>query len=789
MRDCAKRIVEKSKNAISYEDAKEIIGEVDRAAKRKAAEGFDYDQSVKDVLVDRMEATKKNILKQKENIARNLVIKKQSVDKLSQLIDSGLSVRDAVRADLEGIESPVAGARDSLDVQRNAVESAYLSQFIGELNRTGLLEVFNSKTLNDEIGRDLFELSNKRPSITKSKEAKQIAALIHKTRESQRLRLNQAGADISEVGGYIMPQRHDTVDMIKAGQDEWANFMAPLLDEKRSFGGNYGDLFDVLRGAYSAMVTGVRLNDPTIKDAKLFQFSGPANLGKKLSQAREIHFKDYDSWKKWNERFGMKDLNEGVMDSIRYDANNIALMERYGTNPEAMLKEAADTIKKKYRGKLAEEGEVGVTQKLEQIINYAVGNNDIPVDAKLAQTAGNIRMYQNTTKLGGAVISSITDIPMKSLEYQFQGKSWLSSTVQPFLDVGFGFKSKKEKIEWASVTGVGIESIIGDIGARFTAQDNLSNKGAKVQRLFFKLNGLAWWTDTHKGAMARMMSHHLGLKKATKFADLDDDTKRLFGNYNISEADWDEMRKAVISMDDGRDYLFSENIKNQKLREKVIGYFVDRANSGVITPGARERRIATFGTQRGTPIGEATRLMMQFKSFPIAVVTKVWGRTLYGKGKLDVPAMAYLMMTTMAFGYLAGAMKDTIKGKTPKDPMKLETVYASLAQGGGLGIMGDILLNDASGFGRSATAALMGPTFGTFDDLAKIYSAGIRGEGGARQVVMTGINAIPFNNLFYTRAALDQMILLQMQEELNPGYLRRMEQNMRRTYGQELINK
>ncbi len=788
MRDCVKRIVEKSNGAINEKAAKEIIGEVDRAAKRRASEGFDYDDSVTQVLKERMANTKENIIKQKQNIARNFLIKASSVDKISELVDSGLSIVDAFRADLEGIESPVKGARDSLDLAKSSTESAYLSRFLGELNKEGLLGVLNSKTLDDEIGKELWALSNKLENATQNKQAKQIADIIYKTRNAQRLRLNKAGADIGEVGGHIMPQRHDTAEMFKVGEDAWIADMLPLVDETRSFGGDYKDLEATMRSAYQAMITGIRLNDPTLQDAKLFQFSGPSNLGKRLSQARQIHFKDFASWKKWNEKYGMKDLNEGLIDAISYDAKNISLMERYGTNPEAMLNEVIDTVTKKHRKLAAKEGESGIKEKLKLIVDGVLEKNLIPVDPRLATIGSNIRAYNNVTGLGGALLSSVTDLPMKSLEYKFQGKSWLSSTVQPFMDVAYGFKSKSDRVEFSSLMGCYAEGMVGDIGGRFSAQDSLSNKAAKVQRMFFKLNGLSWWTDTGRSSMQKVMSHHLGLKKDTAFDGLDADTQRLFGNYNISPADWDTMRQSVTRMDDGRDYIFPEKINNEKLKEKLIGYYINRSESGVITPTAREQRIATFGTQRGTPIGEFTRLAMQFKSFPITVITKVWGRALYGKGKADVPAIAYLMLMTMAFGYMAGAMKDLLKGKSPKDPTKLETAYAALAQGGGLGILDQVLLQDST-FGRSLSSTLAGPTFGKMDDVFKIYSAGIRGGGSTRQAVMTGVNAIPFNNLFYTRAALDQILLLPMQEQLNPGYLRRMEQNMNKTYGQELLFK
>jgi len=338
--------------------------------------------------------------------------------------------------------------------------------------------------------------------------------------------------------------------------------------------------------------------------------------------------------------------------------------------------------------------------------------------------------------------------------------------------------------------GVYMESIVGDVGSRFSSFDDVQGKAAKVTRLFFRLNGLTWWTDNHKAAFSRSMAHDLGLKASKGFDALDADTKRLFGNYDITPADWDKMRAAVTTLEDGRAYVLGEAIKDKKVAQKLVTYILDRQESAIITPGAREQRLATFGnTQRGTASGEAFRLVMQFKNFPLTIGTKVIGRAVYGKGKLDVPAMAYLMLMSGTFGYLASAMKDIIKGKTPKDPLKLETVYASLAQGGGLGIMGDLLLADSSGFGRSASSIMAGPTLGKIDDIFKIYSAGIRGGGSKRQAAMTVVNSIPFNNLFYTRAALDQLILLQMQEELNPGYLRRVERNAEKTYGQKPLFK
>lgn len=787
MRDCVKRLVEKT--GMERDEAEKMVRDADQQARRRAAdEGIEYDDAVDEVIKERIANVEANVKKEKANLARNIIIKKQTENTLQGFVDAGLSVQDSVRAMLEGIERPIPGVRNSIEAQKNAVKSIQLSEFVGKMTRENLMTIFADGKLSDEIGANLWELSNKRKPKGGNPEARRIAEIIHEVRDGQRVRMNKAGADIAEVSGYIMPQRHDIQAMLKVGRERWVADMEGMVDAKRTFGGDYDNLGDALRSAYDAMVTGVRLSDPLEKDAKLFQFSGPANLAKKLSRARELHFKDYQSWKDWNNTYGMKSLHEGVIEAMARDAESTAMLERFGTNPEAMVKAAADNIVKANRSKL-KAGD-GTQAKIQNMIDGMMEKQKIPASGTLAAWGSNIRAYNSVTKLGGALMSSITDIPIKALEYNYQGKNFLSATAKSFMDIAYGFKSKKERVEFASMLGVYMESVVGDVGARFSSFDDVQGKAAKVQRLFFRLNGLSWWTDNHKAAFSRTMAHDLGLKAGKSFDQLDADTKRLFGNYNITGADWDKMRAGVTTLEDGRAYVVSETIKDKAVAQKLVTYILDRQESAVISPGAREQRIATFGNlQRGTAAGEAVRLIMQFKNFPITIGTKVIGRAAYGKGKLDIPAMTYLMLMSGTFGYLAGAMKDIVKNKTPKDPLKLETVYASLAQGGGLGIMGDLLLADSSGFGRSASSIMAGPTLGKVDEAFKIYSAGIRGGGSKRQAAMTAVNSIPFNNLFYTRAALDQLILLQMQEELNPGYLRRTQRNAEKTYGQKPLFK
>ncbi|MFN9917996.1 MAG: hypothetical protein ACK53L_35745, partial [Pirellulaceae bacterium] len=114
--------------------------------------------------------------------------------------------------------------------------------------------------------------------------------------------------------------------------------------------------------------------------------------------------------------------------------------------------------------------------------------------------------------LGSAIASYIGDVPIKAFEYRNQGKNWLSALTKSVVDIGYGFKNKQDRIEFASMSGVYFESLIGNIGSRFSLSDDINGFAAKGLRLFFRLNLQTWWTDAHQGAFVRSMSHQLGLK-------------------------------------------------------------------------------------------------------------------------------------------------------------------------------------------------------------------------------------------------------------------------------------
>lgn len=785
MSDCIKRIVEQSNGAFNKDEAKELLDEVDKFAKRRQNQGADYDQAVADILTERANNVARNVKKQRAHLSKNIMLRTGLLNRTDDMVEQGLDIRESLQAILVGIEKPVEGGRNSVYAKQVGLEQEFQGKYLSDLAREDLLEAFNSQKFDREIAQELWERSKDgQKGISGSKEASRIADILHETQETIRIRLNKAGADIGKVDGFVMNQTHDHIKMNRAGKDKWIGDVLPLLDHEKTFGTD--DPLEFLSSAYDAMVTGVRLEDSVVlQKESLFQFKGAGNLGKRLSQSRLLHFKDSDSFLQYNETFGLRSMNEGIQGSITFGAKNIGIMESLGTNPQAMVDKLIDDVKKKYRTQIPKDFE----RRIQNFSKNVTGETQIAANVTLANTGSVIRALQSISKLGGAVISSIADIPLRALELQYQGKNILSSYATSLAAPLTGFKTKKAKLEYGRLVGVGFESIIGDVGARFTSIDSPIGTMSKLQRKFFKLNGLAWWTDTMEASVGRVMSNDLAMMRSKSFDKLTKVQKDIFNLYDIKEADWDAARSTATKLDDGNWYIGTDAIENADTRNKFFTYFTDRTHHAVIRGGAREQAILNQGLQRGTPLGEAIRFMTQFKQFPVALISKVWGRELYAKGKADVPALAQLIIMSGIFGYAASSAKDIAKGKTPKDPLKTETIFASFAQGGGLGIFGDFLFSDMNRYGGGVWATALGPTAGTIEDTAKVLSSTIRGElpKAASQTVRLVQSNTPFANLFYVKPALDNLMMYQIHEELNPGYLARMERRMRKETGQEFF--
>jgi hypothetical protein len=728
---------------------------------------------------------------------------------------------------LVGTNVARAGARRSVAAEQKELSQSYIAGMINDLDKAELLPVLTSGTMDREVTRALWELNQESPDFRGvDSRAVDIAKILRKWQDTARIDANRAGTFIGKLDNYVARQSHDPYKLQTAGFPQWRDFIRGRLDPATF--ANVKDPDEFLLKAYNGLVSGVHLKVAQGPSG----FKGPRNLAKKLSQERVLHFKDADSWFEYETEFGTGSLREAIMGGLDRMGESTALMRKLGTNPESNWNQILETLQKDLKDDPVAMRKFTTDQRgmLTSRFKEVDGTTRIPVDGIWARRAANGRAWESMAKLGGAVVSAVSDLPVAASELRYQGQSFLGSLGELMTGLVAGRKTSEQR-EILSSLGVFLDSMRGDIVSRFSADDSLGGRMSRAQRLFFKANGLTWWTDTVRSSAALMMSHNLATHTGKSFDKLGD-LGRTLNLYGIDAKRWDLIRKAPDSKADGKSYLTTEGIDaipdselaaylgrsdtpalrelRDDMKSQLRAFITDRASYAVIEPDARTRAIMRRGTQPGTVAGELLRFAGQFKAFPVAILQKSVGRELYGRGYTpsaygsnsfkelaaalsngngEKLGLAHLMLWTTAFGYMAMSAKDMLKGKAPRDPTDASTWVASMLQGGALGIYGDYLFGEVNRFGGSPIQTAAGPVLGAAEDLVTLYNKVRTGDDAAASSFRFMLNNTPYINMFYSRAIMDYLFLYGVQEQMNPGYIRRMERRVEKENAQTFLLK
>lgn len=840
LENCIKRLVEQSNGKLNKDQAKEIFQMLEQGKERAGVLGIDGDDFIMAKAKDIAKQVKREALIESRNAKINLVKYKALTARIDEAINEGLPVSDAFQSLLVGVEANVKNANYSIDKQAKSLLGAELmGSVVSKMEEKELLDVWRNSQNSRQIAREMDAINKGTTHPESSKEIKEIAKILRDTQEYIRIRLNKAGADIGDLMDYIASTSHDSYkiqnasyflqqrtlaqrlnpfDRAKKNKEDyeaWRDYTIQRLDVEKTFK-DVADVEDFMKKTYDAFITGIHLK-ATQPDEDLFAFKGPANLAKKVSRKRVLHFKDADAWHDYNDIFGTGNngLSSAIIIGFEKASRDIALIENLGTNPKAML----DRLVKDYKSKLrtsfnADKIFANSTEKRIDIFYKNVsGEVMIANNPNFARFGSVTRGVQTMSKLGGAVLSSVTDMPVAAAEITFQGENFFTAQAKAMRNMTRGRGNKFRK-QTGQLTGQGIDAMVGAVASRFSANDSLPGQMSSLMTLFFKLNGLTWWTDVGKIGISDIMAGRLAQLQKVKFDKLADRTRQIFNYYGIEQKHWDLMRAGEVRKDTESDAIALTADAIDDIPDSVVAsilggktspaklaefkrdtksrfntYFQDRTDHAILEPGARENSILNLGLQRGTPEGEAIRWIMQFKSFPITFLSKVWGRELYSKGKSDYVMLLGIMATTTLMGYVAGAMKDMAKGKKPKNPFSSETWIKAFVQGGGAGIYGDFLFGEFNKYGNSLWATTLGPTAATLEQVAQTYGKIKSGEDFGASALNTALSNTPFANLFYLREPMNRLFIYQIQEYLNPGYISRMESRMKKDFGQEFFIK
>lgn len=790
----------------STREVEALIKAVDRrtAAELKASPGLGYNEALeraRAALAEEAEAAAQGV---RLNTAKNAMAVLQGLGRVRNASDPV----EGLRSLLLGTQRAEAGARMSAAAEQRALQTSYTGGLIADVAKVdGGIELLASGAVDDDIARALWQAGQKAPDLDGlDPRAVELARAIRKWQEVSRLDANAAGANIGKLDDYITRQSHDA-GRISADRDGWMAAARRLFDFDR-MGIEPAEVPKVLDRLWRDLSDGIHLKVGQDRPGRKI----PAGAGRKLSQERSIHFKDADAWLEYNRAYGHGSVREAVMHGLETSARATGLMRVLGPDHEMNFQRIVDNAirEMKASGK-------GDTRKLQDAANrykswYIAeldGSTTIPGSNTLASYGSGLRALQNMSALGSSVFASVSDLATVALGARYQGASIFDA-----LSHGIGglFRGTKtaERLELMADLGMAFDSIAGKItsGGRFSIDDNAAGAVGQLQHRFFTMNLQHWWTDSLRSGAAEFLSLNLARKAGRSFDDLGELSKTL-ALYGIDGARWDVIRSGALRDFEGRQFLTpnalddlpddafaalgattpaAQRTARRDLQRQLRAYFSDQNGYMVLTPDAATSGALKMGTRRGTPEGEALRLIMQFKSFPYAFTQRIVGRELQ---QLGWHGAARTILATSMFGYIAMTLKDLAKNKTPRDPTDPRTIIAALQQGGGAGLYSDLLFSQIVDrrFG-DAGLQLFGPTasdlFGSFG-LAGVAARAVEGRDPSAAGIRFVQGNTPFLNLFYVKPMLDYLIFWHAQEAVNPGSLQRMEADMAKRSGQKFI--
>jgi hypothetical protein len=583
---CVKGVLRNS-TALSDRELEAIIKDV-RSRKREADKLTGLTQTqlkVLDIANRKAERLRMEAAVQKRNSANNMIKQRGLLDKRAQY----RSISEWAEAMADPSNRKLPGARDSATAKQEEYIGGYLSGFVYDMDKAGVLpylrtrirDVLNPKAwgkgiMDDDAATELWELrEGGNPGSTKNKTAQKIAQIINKWQEVARADLNRLGAFIGKVPGYIVSQSHDMVKIHNAGFDKWYNKILPRLDHDRTFenlvltGDPVADKqkkLEFLQIIYRQLSQGIFLSSQEKSG-----FSGPSNVAKKVSEQRVLHFKDAKSWIEYNDEFGTSSLMEAVVGGFRKSGMAAGLMDKFGTNPDAMfwgmIDQAADYD---LRNGLQVDKRIADGAYTSKLWDVVTGKADIPASISMTHIGAGLRAWQSLAKLGMAVMSSLGDIPVAaSLLTNDFGVNMFGATLKHIGNMMSQFGDDGLRREFAMLMHVGIDGITSDIGMRITGHESSNLKIVhKANTAFFKLNLLSAWTDGGERALSWQMGAKLAALRGNEFDKLPDSIRSVLATYGIEQKEWDVIRKNALFKVRGKyDLLAPDKLRNMPLKE------------------------------------------------------------------------------------------------------------------------------------------------------------------------------------------------------------------------------
>lgn len=612
--------------------------------------------------------------------------------------------------------------------------------------------------------------------------------------DAQVNRLNAAGAMIGKLDYGWLPQPHDIRRVLRAGQDAWASYVLPRLDRRRYLnedGTQMDDasLIQFLNAAHETLRTN-GLNKITPGAQR-----GGSRAGRFDEAHRQIHFRDGDAYLEYLNEFGPSTVFEAMRNSVNGLVKDAVLMEQFGPNSAQTYRLLKDTAAKMDAGSDRVLAGTELLATPDMVWDTLNGSLSTPVNSRWADINQGIRNFMVAAKLQSTLLASLYgDQTTLAISAGYNHLSYGKVLLDTFKSLSSSFRKD------AALMSLTLDSVAGDLVAFHT--NNLAQGWTgKLANATMKATLLEGWTNALRRGFSVQIMNRLAADTRKPWG-ADAQLKGRLEAYGINETDWKIWQAAEPETWRGQKMLTPESISRldgyteREINDaigKMLGYIQEESEFTAVQPGLMTRATIRQGTQAGTFGGEALRHTMLFKSFGVAMMERHWKRIARmesNQGKLAYSAA--IASGLLLSGALTNQLMDIMNGRDPRDMTSKEFWLKAALRGGGLGILGDTFYTGLGGEnagGQPNLTGLLGPVTGTAADIGMTLGSAFKKKTEPADVganlLRIGYQNTPFIRSWYIKSVFEHAVLHDLQEQLSPGYLRRMERKAQRDFNQQ----
>lgn len=717
------------------------------------------------------------------------------------------------------------------------VENAYLSAYDrlasplqAMLRKLRLNRLAQSKdeTVFRDIARGLWNVAygaSEKVSASGRKTAEVMAAPLAKLRDQ----LNRQGAHVEDILAFLRNAEHDSELLITGGRksqrevtpknideafEQWYAFVKDRLDPRM-----FDDLTEVLSDDGALLYT----RDQQIKAylRQLFNIKalhkGPitAALGPlptptgdiptRLNTTDVIKWRNADAWVDYMLRYSRARNAMSMVDWALFHGSRVtALMDKFGYNPrqgfDNLIKTTSQTLAETDAAaaytfdRELQGGFVGkrLMPDYELVFGHLDGSADTPIKGLWLTMSRTLQPLAVAAYLGNVFndVASLLSIWPRTARLTL-GENSIVAMAKALRAV-----IPKDKNDPA------FAEVLGEMGAFADAQRRMlydafphgisvPGTATYLARRLMRWSGMDYVADAARRAMREMVAEKFGRFANLEFDELNKFMRNTLETYGITADDWNKLRTGKIYEFNGRRYMLPTSTTDEAVQQKFAVMLHATARHSIVEPGVRERATLSGGRPGTMPAFFMSNIMM-FKSWGLAAVHQSLGREIFANAGSRAGGVMALIMLTMLSGYVNLAIRSILTGYHVPEPQSPEEAVRlalkSIAMGGGLGLLGDLLFGQV-GQQVNSQYSIGGPVVGSMAELTEIAARWVNSVGGNKPydpwpaLAKLAERNVPFHNLIWTRGAMNYLFWFHVQEALNPGWWERSNRDLKRRTG------